>query len=126
MPRGERKNQINEKQLDLFTDRTSAAIIACNQLRLWVSSFASVLMTALRRLGLRHTELETATCGTIRLKLLEIGARTGEICGLGIPQCLRDPFGCVHDEYADLAVAAFDQIDVRRRHTNRCDGLSVR
>ena len=126
MPQGERKNQINEQQLDFFTDRTSAAIMACRQLPPWVSSFANVLMTALRRFGLRHTELETATCGTIRLKLLKIGARAGEICGLGIPQCLGDRFSCVHNEYADLAVAALDQIDVRRRHTNRCDGLSVR
>jgi hypothetical protein len=49
--------------------------MAANQLRLWFSSFAYVLMAALRRLGLQHTELETATCGTLRLKLLKIGAR---------------------------------------------------
>ena len=49
--------------------------MAANQLRLWFSSFAYVLMAALRRIGLSHTEFETATCGTIRLKLLKIGAR---------------------------------------------------
>jgi hypothetical protein len=46
-----------------------------NQLRLWFSSFAYVLIAALRRIGLQHTEFEAATCGTIRLKLLKIGAR---------------------------------------------------
>ena len=51
------------------------ATMAANQLRLWFSSFAYVLMAALRRLALQHTEFETATCGTIRLKLLKIGAR---------------------------------------------------
>jgi hypothetical protein len=73
--RGEMENRIKECQLDLFADRTSAATRAANQLRLWFSSFAYVLMAALRRLGLQHTELETATCGTLRLKLLKIGAR---------------------------------------------------
>jgi hypothetical protein len=46
-----------------------------NQLRLWFSSFAYVLIEALQRIGLAHTELTNATCGTIRLKLLKIGAR---------------------------------------------------
>ena len=66
---------IKEQQLDLFADRTSTATIAANQLRLWFSSFAYVLMAALRRIGLQHTELEAATCGTLRLKLLKIGAQ---------------------------------------------------
>ena len=69
------ENRIKEQQLDLFADRTSTATMAANQLRLWFSSFAYVLMAALRRIGLQHTELETATCGSIRLKLLKIGAR---------------------------------------------------
>jgi Transposase DDE domain group 1 len=73
--RGEMENRIKEQQLDLFADRTSTATMAANQLRLWFSSFAYVVMAALRRLGLQHTEFETATCGTIRLKLLKIGAR---------------------------------------------------
>ena len=73
--RGEMENRIKEQQLDLFADRTSTASMAANQLRLWFSSFAYVLMAALRRIGLQHTELEAATCGTIRLKLLKIGAR---------------------------------------------------
>jgi hypothetical protein len=73
--RGEMENRIKEQQLDLCADRTSTATMAANQLRLWFSSFAYVLLAALRRLGLQHTDLEAATCGTIRLKLLKIGAR---------------------------------------------------
>ena len=46
-----------------------------NQLRLWFASFAYVLLEALRRIGLRHTQFAAATCGTIRLKLLKIGAQ---------------------------------------------------
>jgi Transposase DDE domain group 1 len=73
--RGAVENRIKEQQLDLFADRTSAATMAANQLRLWFASFAYVLLDALRRIGLRHTQFATATCGTIRLKLLKIGAQ---------------------------------------------------
>ena len=72
--RGEMENRIKECQLDLFADRTSAATMRANQLRLWFASAAYVLLCALRRIGLAHTEFATATCGTIRLKLLKIGA----------------------------------------------------
>jgi Transposase DDE domain group 1 len=73
--RGEIENRIKEQQLDLFADRTSAATMRANQLRLWFASFAYVLLEALRRIGLRHTQFASATCGTIRLKLLKIGAQ---------------------------------------------------
>ena len=73
--RGEMENRIKECQLDLFADRTSAKTMRANQLRLWFASFAYVLIDSLRRLGLRHTRLEAATCATIRLKLLKLGAR---------------------------------------------------
>jgi len=73
--RGEVENRIKEQQLDLFADRTSAATLKANQLRLWLASFAYVLLEALRRIGLRHTQFARATCGTIRLKLLKIGAQ---------------------------------------------------
>jgi hypothetical protein len=73
--RGEVENRIKEQQLDLFADRTSAATMRANQLRLWFASFAYVLLDALRRIGLRHTQFARATCGTIRLKLLKIGAQ---------------------------------------------------
>jgi Transposase DDE domain group 1 len=73
--RGEIENRIKEQQLDLFADRTSAATLRANQLRLWFASFAYVLIEALRRIGLRFTQFANATCGTIRLKLLKIGAQ---------------------------------------------------
>jgi hypothetical protein len=72
--RGEMENHIKECQLDLFADRTSSHTMRANQLRLWLASFAHVLMSALRRIGLAGTRLADATCGTIRLKLLKIGA----------------------------------------------------
>jgi hypothetical protein len=72
--RGEMENRIKECQLDLFADRTSAATMRANQLRLWFASMAYVLLCALRRIGLAHTPFAEATCGTIRLKLLKLGA----------------------------------------------------
>ena len=58
----------------LFSERTSTAYLRSNQLRLYFSSVACVLLQRLRRLGLEGTELAQAQCGTIRLKLLKIGA----------------------------------------------------
>ena len=72
--RGEMENRIKECQLDLFADRTSAGTMRANQLRLWFASMAYLLLAALRRIGLRTTRLAQATAGTIRLKLLKIGA----------------------------------------------------
>ncbi len=72
--RGEMENRIKECQLDLYADRTSAATMRANQLRLWFHSMAYVLICALRRIGLHDTDFAQATCGTIRLKLLKIGA----------------------------------------------------
>ena len=71
--RGEMENRIKE-QLMLFADRTSTAYLRSNQLRLYFSSVAYVLLQMLRRLGLAGTELAKAQCATIRLKLLKIGA----------------------------------------------------
>ena len=72
--RGEMENRIKECQMDLFADRTSAATIKANQLRLWFASMAYVLLDSLRRIGLQATELADATCGSIRRKLFKIGA----------------------------------------------------
>jgi hypothetical protein len=72
--RGEMENRIKECQLDLYADRTSTATMRANQLRLWFASMAYVLLCALRRIALRDTKFAKATCGTIRLKLLKIGA----------------------------------------------------
>jgi hypothetical protein len=72
--RGEMENRIKECQMDLFADRTSAATMRANQLRLWFASMAYVLICALRRIGLKHTAFAKASCGTIRLQFLKIGA----------------------------------------------------
>jgi Transposase DDE domain group 1 len=72
--RGEMENRIKE-QLVLFADRTSTAYLRSNQIRLYFSSIAYVLMEALRRLGLKGTDLARAQCHTIRLKVLKIGAQ---------------------------------------------------
>ena len=73
-PRGDMENTIKEQQLDLFSDRTSASRFDANQLRLLFSAFASILFDVLRR-TLMGTRLARATAGTLRLKLLKIGAR---------------------------------------------------
>jgi hypothetical protein len=76
------ENRIKECQLDLLgtprfahADRTSATTMKANQLRLWFASMAYVLLTTLRRIGLAHSRLANATCGTLRLKLMKIGAQ---------------------------------------------------
>ncbi len=73
--RGDMENRIKEQQMDLFAGRTSCHAFLANQFRLLLSSAAYVLVESLRRLGLKGTELEKAQAGTIRLKLLKIGAR---------------------------------------------------
>ena len=73
--RGEMENRIKEQQLDLFADRTSSATMRANQLRLWFATTAYSLLHLVRRLGLKGTLWAQAQCGTIRLKLLKIGAR---------------------------------------------------
>jgi Transposase DDE domain group 1 len=70
---GDMENRIKE-QLMLFRDRTSTHYLRSNQLRLYFSSIAYVLLQMLRRLGLQGTELAKAQCSTVRLKLLKIGA----------------------------------------------------
>jgi len=73
--RGEMENRIKECQLDLLAGRMPTATLRANQLRLWFAAMAYVLICALRRIGLAGTALARATCGTIRLKLLKIGAQ---------------------------------------------------
>ena len=82
--RGEMENRIKETQSDLFGDhmpattscrRRAFGTMRANQLRMWFSGIAYVLMCALRRIALAGTELERATCATLRLRLLKIGAR---------------------------------------------------
>jgi hypothetical protein len=73
--RGEMENRVKEQQLHLFADRTSTATMRANQLRLWFSSVAYVVMNEVRKRALRGTEFSRAQCETIRLKLLKIGAQ---------------------------------------------------
>jgi hypothetical protein len=73
-PRGEMENRFKEQKLELFSDRTSTHTFAGNQLRLWFSSIGYVLMNALRDKCLAKTELQNAQVGTIRTKLLKLGA----------------------------------------------------
>jgi len=72
--RGEMENRIKEQQLCLFADRTSCRTLRANQLRLWLSTLAYVILHVLREHGLKETKLATARCDTVRLKLLKIGA----------------------------------------------------
>ncbi len=72
--RGDRENRIKE-QFSLFADRVSAETMRANQMRLYLSAMAYVLVSGLRRLGLKATELAEAQVATIRAKLLKIGAR---------------------------------------------------
>ncbi len=71
---GEMENRIKE-QMSLFADRLSTATMRSNQLRLYLSALAYVLVHALRRLALKGTEWAEAQAGTIRLRLLKIAAR---------------------------------------------------
>lgn len=72
--RGEMENRIKEQQLYLFADRTSTGLMRSNQLRLYFSSVAYVLVSAFRRVGLKGTRMVKAQCHTIREKLFKIGA----------------------------------------------------
>ena len=72
--RGEAENRIKEQQLDLFADRTSCMNWVPNQLRVLLSALAYTLLEAIRRLALTGSQLARACCGTLRLKLLKIGA----------------------------------------------------
>jgi hypothetical protein len=72
--RGEAENRIGE-QFELFADRASSATMAANQLRMWFSAMAYVLVDTVRRVGLRHTQFADAAAATIRLKLLKLGAQ---------------------------------------------------
>jgi hypothetical protein len=73
--RGQMENVLKQQVLDLGADRMSTHHLASNQLRLWLASFAYLLLARLRAIGCRGTELARATAGTIRLKLLKIAAQ---------------------------------------------------
>lgn len=107
--RGNMENRIKECQLNLFADRTSAATMRANQLRLWFASMAYVLIWALRRIALAHTQFARATCGTIGLKLLKIGGQVRTSV-----RRVKLAMASCHPNQADFALA-HPPINHRRR-----------
>jgi hypothetical protein len=73
--RGEMENVLKQQTLDLQADRMSTHYLASNQLRLWLATFAYLLLERLRALGLAGTELARSTAGSVRLKLLKVAAQ---------------------------------------------------
>ena len=73
--RGDMENKLKQQVLDLHADRMSTHHLASNQFRLWEAMFAYLLLERLRTQGLSGTELERATAGSLRLKLLKIAAQ---------------------------------------------------
>ena len=73
--RGDMENLLKQQVLDLKADRMSTAHLASNQFRLWEATFAYLLLERLRTRGLAGTELERATAGSVRLKLLKVAAQ---------------------------------------------------
>lgn len=105
--RGDMENRIKEQQLDLFADRTSTHWMAANQLRLWFSAFAHLLMSTLQAEVLRGTELAAASIGQIRLRLFKIAARLKvSVRRIHIELCSAYPlqglFSLVHKRLAAL------------------------
>jgi hypothetical protein len=73
--RGEMENVLKQQVLDLQADALSTHHLASNQLRLWLATFAYLLLERLRAIGCHGTQLARATAGTIRLKLLKVAAQ---------------------------------------------------
>src|SRR5205823_6053468 len=73
--RGDMENRLKQQVLDLKADRMSTHHLASNQLRLWEAAFAYLLLERLRTQGLAGTELERATAGSLRVKLLKVAAQ---------------------------------------------------
>jgi hypothetical protein len=107
--RGDMENRIKEQQLDLFADRTSTHWMASNQLRLWFSAFAHLMVSTLRDWVLQGTELEHTSIGQIRLRLFKIAARLKvSIRRIHIELCSAYPFkrlfAQIHNRFRSLPV----------------------
>ena len=98
------ENRIKEQQLQLFATRTSGRLMRVNQVRLYLSSVAYVLVNELRRLGLAGTALATAYCSTVRDKLLKIGARV-RVTARKVWVSLASSY-----PYQELFARAYDQL----------------
>ena len=94
------ENRVKECQLDLFAGRASAATMRANQLRLWFASMAYVLLCALRRIGLAHTQFAEAACGTLHLALLRIGAQVRKSV-----RCIKVATALAHSFQDEFALA---------------------
>ena len=106
--RGDMENRIKEQQLDLFSDRTSTHWMASNQLRLWFSAFAHLIMSRLQAEVLRGTQLANASIGQVRLRLFKIAARLKvSVRRIHIELCsaypLQDLFSLVHKRLCSLS-----------------------
>jgi hypothetical protein len=109
--RGDMENRIKEQQMDLFADRTSTHWMASNQLRLWFSAFAHLIMSTLQAGVLKGTELEAASIGQIRLRLFKIAARLKtSVRRIHIELCSAYPlkalFSLVHQRLSVLGSSA--------------------
>ena len=109
--RGDMENRIKEQQLDLFADRTSTHWLASNQLRLWFSVLAHLIMSILQAEVLKGTELEGASIGQIRLRLFKIAARLSvSVRRIHIELCSAYPlkalFSLVHQRLRALSTPA--------------------
>jgi hypothetical protein len=107
--RGDMEKRIKEQQLDLFADRTSTHWMASNQLRLWFSAFAHLMVSTLRGWVLGGSELEHASIGQIRLRLFKIAARLKvSVRRIHIELCSAYPFkglfAQIHHRLRALAV----------------------
>jgi Transposase DDE domain group 1 len=108
--RGDMENRIKEQQLDLFADRTSTHWMASNQLRLWFSVFAHLIMSRLQAEVLKGTELASASIGQVRLRLFKIAARLKvSVRRIHIELCsaypLQSLFSLVHKRLSRLVAA---------------------
>ena len=79
--RSDAENRLKEQKLDLASGRTSTSGLRSNQLRLWFSAAAYLLVSGLRRLGLAGTPLAHGQCGTLRQRLLKIGGWVRVVAG---------------------------------------------
>jgi hypothetical protein len=109
--RGDMENRIKEQQLDLFADRTSTHWLSSNQLRLWFSAFAHLMLNPLQAGVLAGTALEGASLGQIRLRLFKIAARVRvSVRRIHIQLCSAYPlkalFAMVHQRLRALPSAA--------------------
>jgi len=75
--RGEQENRIKEIKLDLSSGRTSCHSFLANQFRLLMHTAACMLMGVLQE-SLAGTRFAKAQIGTLRTRLLKVGARVVE------------------------------------------------